>query len=120
MAKAERITFKEFRTRFATEEDCRNYMFAQNRIPLLSVMVSKAIQDCRTSLSIPQSMKSEISNGFTLPLATSKHSFLAPIMEAVATISPIWMNSASAITDASNQRSSSLGFQGLLLYLVPC
>ena len=29
MAKAERITFKEFRTRFATEEDCRNYMFAQ-------------------------------------------------------------------------------------------
>ena len=29
MAKAERITFKGFRTRFATEEDCRNYMFTQ-------------------------------------------------------------------------------------------
>ena len=29
MAKAEQITFKEFRTRFATEDDCRNYLFEQ-------------------------------------------------------------------------------------------
>ena len=29
MAKAERITFKEFRTRFTIEEDCRDYLFAQ-------------------------------------------------------------------------------------------
>ena len=32
MAKAERITFKSFRARFATEEDCRDYMF-EVRLP---------------------------------------------------------------------------------------
>ena len=29
MAKAEQISFKEFRTCFATEDDCRNYLFDQ-------------------------------------------------------------------------------------------
>ena len=27
MAKAAKITFKEFRTKFATEDDCRKYLF---------------------------------------------------------------------------------------------
>lgn len=29
MAKAAQITFKDFRTRFASEDDCRNYLFAE-------------------------------------------------------------------------------------------
>ena len=32
MAKAAKITFKEFRTKFATEDDCRKYLF-ENRFP---------------------------------------------------------------------------------------
>ena len=32
MAKAAKITFKEFRTKFATEDDCRKYLF-DNRFP---------------------------------------------------------------------------------------
>ena len=32
MAKATPISFKEFRTKFATEEDCRNYLF-EERFP---------------------------------------------------------------------------------------
>ena len=29
MAKAAQITFRDFRTRFATEDDCRNYLFLE-------------------------------------------------------------------------------------------